>query len=341
MVLPAFVAVNSTRGGPERVASSGGSEEERVAMISVVIVNWNSGPLLERCVSSLKRHAFGCEILVADNASDDSSADFLKGTPGVELMRNSRNEGFAAAANLAWRRSRGEWVLFLNPDTESLPGSVTLLCDSLRGEAGIWAGGGKLVGFDGKPQAGFNVRAFPTVGSVAADMLLLDEVLPRNPWSRRYYQADLDARRASDACQPAAACLMVSRRALELLRGFDESFRPAWFEDVDLCRRIWNAGGRIRFVPAARFLHHGGYSLAYLGMEKFLEYYHANQIRYFAKHHGEAAAGRVRRLVVAGMCLRAALSLVRPPAGLAGRQASARIYWNAARRLRAFPGSRR
>jgi N-acetylglucosaminyl-diphospho-decaprenol L-rhamnosyltransferase len=301
-------------------------------MISVVIVNWNSGPLLERCVSSLMQHASGCELLVVDNASEDSSTYFLRNAKcPPALIYSNKNIGFAAASNIGWRRSRGDCILFLNPDTESLPRSVESLADALMQDVGVWAAGGLLLDHTGKSQIGFNVRAFPTTGSVAADMFLLDELWPGNPWTRRYRLSGWNSRLASDVDQPAAASLMVSRRALESLGGFDESFLPAWFEDVDLCRRIWNAGGRIRYEPAARFLHHGGYSLGHLGREKFLEYFHTNQIRYFAKHHGRSAAEHVRKFVIAGMCLRAALSFLRPPAPSTSPAASANMYWKAAR----------
>ncbi len=303
-------------------------------MISVVIVNWNSGLLLERCVHSLREHARGCEILVVDNASEDSSADFLKrSSQPATLIVNSQNAGFAAAGNIGWRRSCGEQILFLNPDAESLPGSVYHLSEPLVQEAGIWAAGGLLLDSAGRQQAGFNVRSFPTIASVAAEMLLLDEIWPGNPWTRNYRMQEWNPHRASEVCQPAAACLMVARCALEHLGGFDESFRPAWFEDVDLCRRIWSAGGRIRFEPAARFFHHGGYSLQRLGRELFLEYFHTNQIRYFVKHHGMDAAGQVRRLVILGMCLRGLVALIRPPANGLSRAATARIFWKTARRF--------
>jgi N-acetylglucosaminyl-diphospho-decaprenol L-rhamnosyltransferase len=124
---------------------------------------------------------------------------------------------------------------------------------------------------------------------------------------------------------------MVTRPALETLGGFDESFYPAWFEDVDLCRRIRSRGGRIRFQPSARFLHHGGSSLRPLGKEKFLVSFHTNQIRYFAKHHGAAAARRVRAWVILGMRLRGVLSLVHPIGVGQSRISSARTYWNVAR----------
>ena len=300
--------------------------EDGGPMISVVIVNWNSGLFLENCVRSLIQNAPGCEVCIVDNASTDSSlrfADELK--PGILIHRNSRNAGFAAANNTGWRASKGSHILFLNPDTECFPGSVNHLKEALAYE-NIWAVGGQLVGRSGKPQTTFNVRPFPTIGRVAAEMFFIEKIRPHQLSPQ---ETDVD--------QPAAACLMVTRKALETLGGFDEAFYPAWFEDVDLCRRIRNLGGRIRYKPAARFLHHGGYSLSCLSRQDFLEIYHSNQIRYFRKHHGTGAALNAKRLIVAGLMLRSALSAILPPSSSESRTASVKAFWNAARRIAKLP----
>jgi GT2 family glycosyltransferase len=303
-------------------------------MVSIVIVNWNSGPLLRECVLSLDACAHGCEIVIVDNASQDSSLDFeLPGGSRAEIIRNDRNLGFAAGNNLGWRKSSGEQVLFLNPDTECRPDAVGQLAKTLADNPSHWAVGGQLIDGSGRAQVGFNVRSFPTIGSVTAEMILLDEVWPANPWSRRYRMSDWDHRSFRYVDQPAGACLMVRRDVLESLRGFDERFHPAWFEDVDLCRRIRSAGGLIAYQPSARFLHHGGASLRALPQREFLEYFHTNQCRYFAKHHGESAAARVRRRVVAGMYVRAALSLIYPTTR-PSRLEAARTYWRTARYFR-------
>jgi len=305
-------------------------------MVSIVIVNWNSGPLLESCVRSLLRDTQDCEILVVDNASGDESLGFISSVPRqIAVIRNSENLGFAAGNNQGWRRSAGDLVLFLNPDTETLPGAVPCLVQTLLADRGIWAAGGRLIAPSGRIQAGFDVRAFPTTASLAAELLLLDELWPRNPWTCRYRMSDRDLSSVMEVDQPAAACLLVRRSALERVGGFDERFYPAWFEDVDLCRRIRNEGGRIVYQPSARFVHHGGSSLRHLPAEKFLEYYHTNQIRYFSKHHGCDAARAVRRLIIAGMWLRTAASWLRPAFTGLSRAASARAFLRAARKFSA------
>jgi N-acetylglucosaminyl-diphospho-decaprenol L-rhamnosyltransferase len=301
-------------------------------VISVIIVNWNSGKLLENCVRSLLANAAGCEIIIVDNASVDSSLNFADSTgEGLSILRNDHNTGFASANNLGWRTSRGDSVLFLNPDTECLPDSVERLEQTLKSDGAIWAVGGRLVSPAGKPQLDFNVLSFPSLASVASEMLFIDEIWPTNPWSRRMRLGN--AAQAVDVDQPAAACFMVTRQALESMSGFDEAFYPAWFEDVDLCRRIRNQGGRIQYEPNASFLHHGGYSLSRMSLQDFLESFHTNQIRYFGKHYGPKAASRAKRLILLGLFMRAGISIFHSPAGTITRAASSKMFRGAARRI--------
>jgi N-acetylglucosaminyl-diphospho-decaprenol L-rhamnosyltransferase len=312
----------------------------KTEMVSIVIVNWNSGPYLERCIRSLYKNADEAEIVIVDNASKDSSLSFaVQIGPRITLLQNDNNIGYAAGNNQGWRACKGTSILFLNPDTECFPGSVPCLEQTLSAGPDVWAVGGRLVDPAGQPQTQLNVRAFPTIASVAAEMLLLDEIWPTHPWTRLINVFASEPGGAWDVDQPAAACLMVSRVALESIGGFDEEFRPAWFEDVDLCRRIRNHGGRIRFQPRACFLHHGGSSLENLPRESFLEYFHRNQIRYFLKHHGPKAAARVRSLILLGLYVRTGLSLAYPMVRHTSRTKSAGIFWRAARRIAAFRGA--
>ncbi len=295
--------------------------------------------MLEQCVGSLRKHAGACDIVVVDNASDDGSLNFLTSDPGNErVLKNAENLGFAGANNMGWRSGSGDDVLFLNPDAFCAEGAVQLLSDTLSREPGAAAIAGMLCDLSGTPQAGFNIRTLPTVAAVASELLLLDEIWPGNPWSARYRMLGQDYSNIREVEQPAAACLMVRREMLEQIGGFDESFFPAWFEDVDLCKRIRDAGGRILFQPAARFTHVGGSSLRRLSREEFLVHYHSNQIRYFEKHLGQAAAARVRGLVLAGLRLRAAISILAPADPTLGRAACRRSFSRAAARIAGTTG---
>ncbi len=303
-------------------------------IISVVIVNWNSGALLERCVGSLRENAPDCEVLVIDNASEDESCAFLVGSfPWARLLRNRENRGFAGGCNQGWRESAGNLVLFLNPDAEALSGSVQQLVMCLTRREDAWAAGGCLVSSSNRANEEYRSRAFPTVASVCADMLFLDEIWPGNPWTGRHRSSGPGQNQLSEVDQPAGACLMIRREVLESLEGFDERFIPAWFEDVDLCKRIRDRGGRILYVPAARFLHKGASSVERLGFELFLRNFHTNQIRYFAKHHGPDQARSVRRLALTGLWLRAAASFIWPLLPGVSRAGCIGIFSRVARRL--------
>ena len=288
--------------------------------VSVVVVNWNDRERLERCLRSLASAAL--DVIVVDNASDDGSADMVaREFPAVRLVRRAANDGFAAGVNAGVSASAMPFALVLNPDTEVAPPVVARLADTLAAYPRAGAVGGLLVDVANQPQAGFTVRRFPTVALWLVDLLLVDELWPGNPVTRRYLCADLDldADVPMDVDQPAAACLLVRRAAFDAVGGFDEGFRPAWFEDVDFCRRLRAAGWRILLEPRARVVHEGGVSMRALGYADFSRIWYRNLLRYVRKHHGAAGHAVVRLALTVGLPLRAVALAA------SGRGADARV----------------
>lgn len=280
-----------------------------MTQVSIIIVGWNSGALLPRCLRSLADA--DAEIIVVDNASTDGSAARVERQfPTVRLIRAAANLGFAGAVNRGWHAAHGSLVLLLNPDVEAPPGAVARLASFLDTHPEYGAAAGRLVGVDGRFQRGFSVRRLPTLGSLAMDLLLLDTLWPSNPATRRYRALDLDDRTTQPVEQPAGACLMVRRDLLEQLGGLDERFHPAWFEDVDLCRRLATAGYAIAFVADASFRHDGGGAMKELGLTHFSRIWYRNLRRYVGKHHGAAFRIAVRLLIAIGMVERMVISLV-------------------------------
>src|SRR5207248_3160166 len=115
-----------------------------------------------------------------------------------------------------------------------------------------------------------------------------DELFGLEEQIRGYPEGRLNLQQATPVQQPAGACLMLRRPVFEAIGGFDERFYPAWFEDVDLCLRLAQAGQRLYFLPQARFNHGGGESVMQLGWSQFLKVFYLNQRRYFAKHCGSS-----------------------------------------------------
>lgn len=289
--------------------------------VSIVLVSWNAATVIAPCLESL--HDSGHHVVVVDNASNDGTADLVASRfPWVHLLREPVNRGFAGGVNRGVRASSSELVLLLNCDTVARPGAVDRLADVLRRVPGCGAVGGMLVDEHGEPQHGFVVRRFPTVLTWAVDLLLLDHLWPANPVTRRYLARDVTstARGPVDVDQPAAACLMVERRLFDALHGMDERFFPAWFEDVDLCRRIHDAGRRILFVPDAVFTHRGGVAMRQLGPGRFAGFWYRNLQRYVRTHHGTGALVVCKIFILTGVLIRLIAS------GLAGRLTAARGY---------------
>jgi len=253
---------------------------------TVAIVNWNSGILLRTCIESLLATTTCADVLVIDNASTDASLEFAEGFhKRVDFVCNSVNRGFAAAVNQAFQTSSTPYVLILNPDIRVLPGSVQLLEEFMDSHPRAAAVGG-YVGEKYLP------REFPSISGLILENLGAGKAVGHGAPLRK---------EAIAVDQPAAAALMIRRDAYEEAQGFDEQFYPAWYEDVDFCRRVKAQGWEIFFLPAAEFLHSGGYSAETLGSESFLGAYYGNQIRFARKHFGAVGSFAVRASVAAGM----------------------------------------
>lgn len=267
--------------------------------IGIVIVTYNSEAEIGACLDAAMRS--GSEVVVVDNASSDGTVAEVRNR-GVRLVANPTNRGFAAAVNQGFSALETRYVLLLNPDAELLGGLKDLCaaCD-LPGSAGA---GGKLLDAQDRPQIGFMVRQLPTPLILTLEALLLNRILPNNPVNRRYRGLQLNYNVRIPVEQPAGAFLMVRRAVWQELGGFDESFFPLWFEDVDFCRRVRDKGQQLYYVPEAVARHRGGHSVSQLSVEKRLIYWYGSLLRYSAKHFGRSSFRAVCMAVVAGSVLR-------------------------------------
>jgi GT2 family glycosyltransferase len=247
---------------------------------------------------------------VVDNASQDDTVERAqKSDPGACVIKNPKNIGFAAAANQGARMAPGNILLFLNPDAIAQPGALDAIAKALEQE-GVGAVGGALSHSRGEVDRGFSVRRFPTMLSMAAEILLLNRLWPSNPSNRNYRCLDLDYTKPQEVDQPAGACLAVRREAWTSVGGFDEVFFPVWFEDVDLCRRLRAHNWKILYCPSAGFLHSGGHSVSQLSLADRQIFWYRNLLRYWRKHESRPAVGSLRAIIALGMGLRSFATLV-------------------------------
>ena len=276
-----------------------------MAEIGIVIVTYNSEPEIGECLDAAL--ATGAEIVVVDNASTDRTLAEIE-RRGVRAIANRANRGFAAAINQGFAALTCPYVLMLNPDAV-LQSSLAPLCEAcdLPGVAGA---GGRLLDRNGQPQIGFMVRQLPSAMTLAMEALLLNRIWPGNPINRRYRCLELDYARRSTIQQPAGAFFMVRRDVWLALGGLDEGFWPIWFEDVDFCRRIWDAGLLLSYVPEATARHTGGHSVPHLTLEMRRIYWYGGLLKYSAKHFRPLVFRAVCLAVVTGAFLRSIVESV-------------------------------
>jgi N-acetylglucosaminyl-diphospho-decaprenol L-rhamnosyltransferase len=273
-----------------------------------LIITWNSAGVLRPCLEAALRYA--ARVLVVDNASADNTREVAASVPGVEVIANRANRGFAAAANQGFAALDDcGAVLLLNPDAILLAG-LDALSAELEANADVAVAAGALVDETSQPQRGFSVRAFPTPAALSFESLGLNRLWPRNPVNRRYRCLDFDYSVAADVEQPAGAFLLIRREAWVQAGGFDEGFHPLWFEDVDFLKRLHASGFRVRYLPAARAFHAGAHSIRQLAWDSRRLYWYGSLLRYTVRHFRLPGAFMVAAAVVLGSAPKAVTGMI-------------------------------
>ena len=304
----------------------GEAQDDTSLPLTIAIVTWNSERWIARCLGSIDAACAGIghEIVVYDNASTDGTLQLVG--DDATLLRGASNAGFAAGINRAVKNARGRYVFLLNPDCELAPGALASLVDYLDEHADVAAAAPLLSDDDGGSQREFQLRRLPTFGTLLADVLGVSKLWPSNRVTSRYRYRDLDLSVPQPVEQPAAAALLLRRNVFEQVGAFDERFTPAWFEDVDYCRRLAAAGKRIDVVPAARARHFGGASLEHVGFAEFVDHWYRNMHLYARKWLPSRQAALLRWAVVLGMLLRIPLAFLGIAHRDAGRANAVRGY---------------
>ncbi|MDP8955882.1 MAG: glycosyltransferase family 2 protein [Actinomycetota bacterium] len=256
------------------------SGEHAAPDLGVVVVNYNAGPFIVRCLRSAFESAGDArlEAVVVDNASADGSTDLvLTEHPDVRIIQNDSNRGFATAANQGIVATSAPYVLLLNPDAEVTAGTLSGLLKVAKDRPRLGALGPLIREPDGRiyPSA----RKVPTA-SEAFGHLFLGLVHPDNRWSRAYTMSGWDRRSERLVDWVSGSCLLLNRAALDEVGLLDEGYFFG-VEEVDLCTRMRNAGWDVMFTPELEVLHLGGVSR---GRSRRITQEHARGIyRYFVK----------------------------------------------------------
>ena len=261
------------------------------ADLAVVIVNYNTGDYLERCLASLeeRRGEVAVDVLVIDNASHDGShTRAVAAHPWARSIENPENVFLSAAWNQGIRATGAPHVLLLNPDTEWFGGTLADFVRVARDhpEAGIV--GPMVRNPDGTVYP--SGRSLPSVVD-ALGHGFLGVLRPDNPFTRRYHMGGWDRTSERDVDWVSGCCMLMPRAALEQVGMFDEAF-PLYGEELDMATRLRRAGWTVLFTPDVEILHEIGVST---GRSRRTLRMHSDSIyRYYRKHR----SGGWRRLTL-------------------------------------------
>ncbi|HVG00064.1 MAG TPA: glycosyltransferase [Chloroflexia bacterium] len=264
--------------------------------LSIVILSWNVRDLLAGCLRSLPQAAAQwwdrAEVLVVDNASTDGSAEMVRRDfPAVRLVPLPRNLGFSGGNNAGIMAARGKYVLLLNPDTVALPGSIASMAAYMEAHEEVGIVGPRLLNPDGTLQP--SRRRFPTLLTALVESTPLQRWLGSMPAIRRFYMLDVPEGETQQVDWLSGAALLCRREALSQAGLFD----PGYFmfsEEVDLCKRVKDAGWEIVYVPSAEIVHYGGQSTGQAVAARHIDF-NTSKARYFRLHEG-GTIGRLVRL---------------------------------------------
>jgi GT2 family glycosyltransferase len=256
---------------------------------AVIIVTWNSARFIMNCLASIPRDP-SVRTIVVDNSSTDSTVKLIRAEfPSVELMVNPSNTGYAHANNQGLKglgigvggrgsgvRGQGtgdepRFVLLLNPDTILPSGGVERMVEYLEGHPEAGALAPRLVDSDGNSQP--SVRRFPTYRNMLGALF-------GGGGDYRLNGFDYDEPREVE--QPMASCLLFRREVLDKVGLFDEQF-PMFFNDVDLLKRVHEAGWKVLYYPEVSVWHYVGGSTVQRRTAMIMSSHHS-LFRYFRKH---------------------------------------------------------
>ena len=297
-------------------------------MVSILIVSFNTARELVACLESIAHCAAAIphETILVDNASADGTVDAVRARfSSVQVLTNDENEGFPRASNQALRRARGDYVFFLNPDSELRPGTLERLLEELERVPGRAAVGPRIRKEQefASPQC---ARRLPTLWTELCNLLWLDWIFPRSRMLAWKYYAPWDRSTDRDVECLLGAAMLCRTEQVRRLGGFDESL-PLYLDDMDLCKRLGDLG-RLHYVSGAEVLHHYSVSTRKQPQARIKRLGLQATYQYFAKHRGLAYARAYVAVVALAGITAFPLGFVRL---LGGSLRKARRRWDEAR----------
>jgi GT2 family glycosyltransferase len=268
--------------------------------LSIIMVPWNVRDLVRENLKSIYQNTSNIEfeVFAVDNDSRDGTAEMIRNEfpqvhpvksghsagaeqfNGVNLIANNYNAGFARANNQAIKEAKGRYVLLLNPDMRVLPGTLEKMVKwmDIYKEAGV--AGCHLVNQGGKTVP--HIRRFPKLLDQLAVVFKLPHLFPS--LLDKYLMRDFDYSKEAEVDSIRGSFFMIRREVIEKIGALDERYF-VWFEEVDYCRQVKNAGWKIMYTPDVECVDYVGKSFSQVKRGITQKYFRDSMLKYFKKWH--------------------------------------------------------
>ena len=278
--------------------------------LSIVIVNYNVKYFLEQCLHSVQNACNGLEseIFVVDNDSVDGSVKMVRDKfPDVFLIENKDNKGFSTANNQAIRKSRGEYVLLLNPDTIVEDDTLRKVVDFMDEHPDAGGLGVKMLDGKGKflPES---KRGLPYPSVAFFKVFGLSSLFPKSRMFSTYHLGYLDKDKTHVVDVLAGAFMLLRKSVLNEIGLLDEDFFM-YGEDIDLSYRITQAGYKNYYFPGTRIIHYKGESTKKGSLNYVFVFYNA-MIVFANKHFSKENARAFSMMINFAIYFRAFISIL-------------------------------
>ncbi|MCG8672346.1 MAG: glycosyltransferase family 2 protein, partial [Pseudomonadales bacterium] len=253
---------------------------------SFAIVNWNTRDLLHACLTSIYavKGDFSIEILVADNASSDGSAEMVRRDfPEVILVETGANLGFARGQQPLFERSNGRFHVLVNSDVVLQPGCLEPMASRMESDPQIGVLGCRLVDELGAVQAG--CRRFPSLWFQFQEALGINRFFPTHPRLNAYKMGDFDHLSSREVDQVMGSLFLIRRELIHTIGRLDTAFFM-YYEEVDYCKRCRDAGYKVFYEADAAVYHEGGGSSKQVKVLTIRRTMRSMRV-YFSRHLGK------------------------------------------------------
>jgi len=224
--------------------------------LSIVILNYKTKNLVKQCIKGIKMQNLPMEheTIVVDNASGDDVGDMLlEKFPDIKFIQSEENQGYAAGNNLGIKQAQGRYILILNPDVAVWENSIERLHKFMEENRDVAVAGPKLINPDKTRQ--YSCYRFPRFLTPIYRRTPLGKLSFAKKDLENYLMKDFDHGSNKEVDWLLGACWLVRKEAIDKVGLMDERFF-LYFEDIDWCKRFWQSGYKVYYVPEAKMVHY-------------------------------------------------------------------------------------